>query len=155
MLPRSNAVAASSFTLLLLPQLGPWWEQNTCQHLSFILAHQLRTNNGVVSYQFPLEPATSWPSTHLWTCSLYWFGEFESTCHVSWTGFLCSWNISACLLLLNKQTNKNNNLLRLNLHTIRFSPLSVISVIFGKFTGFGHYHHIPNLEQFCNLSKIP
>ena len=38
---------------------------------------------------------------------------------------------------------------------MRFSSLSVISVIFGKFTDFGHYHHIPNLEQFCNLIKIP
>ena len=54
-----------------------------------------------------------------------------------------------------KKIKKRKNLLRLNLHTMRFSSLSVISVIFGKFTDFGHYHHIPNLEQFCNLSKIP
>lgn len=149
MLPGSGAVAVSSARCSSIPRLGPGWEQNPCQHLSFIAAHQLRTNTGVVSYQFPPEPATSCPSTRLWTCSLYWFGEFESTCHVSWTGFLFSWNISACLLPLKK---KKKNLLRLNLHTVRLSPLSVI---FGKFTGFGHYHHIPNLEQFCNLSKIP
>lgn len=89
------------------PRHGPWWEQNACQHPPLITPHQVWTNNRVVSYQVPLKPATSSPSTHLWTHRLYWFQEFQSTsCHVSWTGFLFSGNITACLLLFFLKKNK-------------------------------------------------